>query len=194
MKALEERILREGKVENDSLIRVDGFLNQQVDIAFMDELAKEFRRLFADAAPDKIMTAEVSGIPIACSVAREFGSIPVVFARKGVPVMEDEQVYGSPAKSFTKGTYATMRVGKGFIKPGEKVLIIDDFLAHGEAGLAMCDLIRQAGAEVVGFGAVIEKQQQGGRLKLRTIGVDVCSLAIVKDIKDGRIEFTESGR
>lgn len=189
MKALEEKIIKEGQAIGSEIVKVDGFINHQIDVAFMDEMGDEFARIFSDAKPTKIMTVEASGIPIACSTARSMGNLPVVFAKKAAPNTMTEEFYGAEARSFTKGTVSVLRISKKYLNPGERLLIIDDFLAHGEAGTALCDLAKQAGAEVVGFGAAIEKKFQGGAEKLRALGVRVESLAVIEKITDGVIEF-----
>ena len=189
MKALEEKILKEGEAIGTEIVKVDGFLNHRIDAKFMDEMGEEFARLFADEKPEKILTVEASGIAIACSAARSFGYIPVVFAKKAAPNTMTEDFYAAEAKSFTKGTVSVLRVAKKYIEKGDKVLILDDFLASGEAGIALCEIVRSAGAEIAGFGAAVEKRFQGGAERLRSLGIKVKSLAVIDRIEDGRIVF-----
>lgn len=189
MKALEDKIVREGQAIGSEIVKVDGFINHQIDVAFMDEMGDEIARIFKDAGATKILTVEASGIPIACSAARSMGNLPVVFAKKAAPNTMTEEFYGAEARSFTKGTVSVLRISKKYLQKGEKVLIIDDFLAHGEAGTALCEIVKMAGAEVVGFSAAIEKKFQGGAEKIREFGVRVESLAVIERITDGIIEF-----
>jgi xanthine phosphoribosyltransferase len=191
MERLKKRILEEGMAIGREIVKVDHFLNHQIDVAFIEELAEEFRNRFSDCRPNKILTVESSGIAIACETAKRFSKIPVVFAKKAAPNTLVEGYYCAPAKSFTKGIVSTLRVSKNFLGSQDKILIIDDFLASGEAALALCELCRQGGAEVLGIGAVIEKQFQGGGKKLRSKGYRVESLAVIKEIKDGLIAFDE---
>lgn len=191
MERLKKRILEEGMAIGREIVKVDHFLNHQIDVAFIEELAEEFRNRFSDCRPNKILTVESSGIAIACETAKRFSKIPVVFAKKAAPNTLVEGYYCALAKSFTKGIVSTLRVSKNFLGSQDKILIIDDFLASGEAALALCELCRQGGAEVLGIGAVIEKQFQGGGKKLRSKGYRVESLAVIKEIKDGLIAFDE---
>lgn len=189
MKALEEKILTEGQAVGTEAVKVDGFLNHQIDVQFMSELGKAFKERFADVSVDKILTVEASGIAIACMTAPCFGYPPVVFAKKTKPNTMTDEFYGAEAKSFTKGTVSIIRVSKKYLNAGDHVLILDDFLAHGEAALAMTELVKQAGANVAGIGAVIEKGFQGGGQRLREAGYRLESLAIIKKIEDGKITF-----
>lgn len=189
MKALKEKILTEGQAIGNGIVKVDGFLNHQIDVKFMDELGKEFGRRFKDAEIDKILTVEASGIAIACMTAPYFAYPPVVFAKKTAPNTMTEEFYGAEARSFTKGTVSMIRVSKKYLSEGDRVLILDDFLAHGEASMAMTQLVKQAGGTVAGIGAVIEKGFQGGGRKLREAGYRLESLAIIEKIEDGIIQF-----
>ena len=189
MKLLEDRIRQDGTGIGSELIKVDSFLNHQVDIALTDELGKEFARLFADCGATKVLTVEASGIPVACATARAMGNLPLVFAKKTAPNTMTEGKYSAPVKSFTKGSLFTIMVSKSFLNAGDKVLIVDDFLATGEAAIGLLDLIRQAGARCVGFGAVIEKEWQGGHERLAELGYKVESLAIISSMQDGNIVF-----
>lgn len=191
MDRLKKKILEEGKTIGSEIVKVDHFLNHQIDVSFMGEIGEEFKNRFSDCNPNKILTVESSGIAMACETAKFFSQIPVVFAKKTAPNTLVEGYYCAPAKSFTKGIVSTLRVSKNFLGPKDKVLIIDDFLASGEAAIALCDLCRQGGAEVLGIGAVIEKKFQGGGKKLRDKGYRVESLAVIKEIRDGQIFFDE---
>lgn len=189
MKLLEEKIVTEGSAIGTEVVKVDGFLNHQIDVAFMDKLGEEFGKRFSEVKVDKILTVEASGIAIACMTAPYFNYPPVVFAKKTVPSTMTDEFYGAEARSFTKGTVSVIRVSKNYLNQGDKILILDDFLAHGEASLAMTKLVEQAGGKVVGIGAVIEKGFQGGGKKLRDAGYHLESLAIIKEIDNGKITF-----
>ncbi len=189
MKLLEDRIIQDGTCIGTEIVKVDSFLNHQLDVALFDAMGEEFARLFAAEKPSKILTVESSGIPIACAAARALGNLPVVFAKKSAPSTMIDGAYTSDVMSFTKGTVSTIRVAKPFLSPEDRILIIDDFLASGAAGMGLLDLIAQAGAKCVGFGAAIEKAHQGGEEKLREAGIKVECLAVIASIKDGKIEF-----
>lgn len=189
MKQLKEKIRKEGRVVGTEILKVDGFLNHRLDVAFLEELGKEFGRRFADAGVNKLLTVEASGIAVACMAAPYFNYSPVVFAKKATPSTMTEEFYGAEAKSFTKGTVSIIRVAKKYLEKNDRVLILDDFLAHGEAAMAMAGLIEQAGAQVAGIGAVIEKGFQGGGKKLKDAGYRLESLAIIEKMEDGVITF-----
>lgn len=192
MEELKKKILTEGQAIGTQIVKVDGFLNHQIDVAFMEKMGKEFARRFDGVKVDKILTVEASGIAIACLTAPFFGYPRVVFAKKTQPSTMTDEFYGAEAKSFTKGTVSVVRIAKQFISPGERVLIMDDFLAHGEAAMAMAQLVGQAGGKVEGFGVVIEKAFQGGGEKLKQKGYRVESLVTIEKIVDGEITFRES--
>jgi len=189
MEALKDRILADGVAIGTEIIKVDSFLNHQIDVALLDEIGREFARRFEGCGVTKILTVEASGIAVACMAARHFGNIPVLFAKKASPNTMTEEFYGTEVKSFTKGTTSVIRVSKKYLNRDDKVLIIDDFLAHGEAAAGMAELVAQAGAEVVGVGAVIEKRFQGGGARLLEKGLRVESLAVIESIRDGKINF-----
>lgn len=189
MKALIDKIRNEGEAIGTQIVKVDGFVNHQIDVKFMREMGQEFRNRFGETKVDKILTVEASGIAIACLTALAFDFPRVVFAKKMTPNTMVDGFYESEAKSFTKGTISMLRVSKKFLEPGDRVLIIDDFLAHGEAALAMADIVDQAGATIVGFGIVIEKAFQGGGEKLKQAGYRVESLAVIDKIENGVIFF-----
>lgn len=192
MLSLEEKIVHDGVALGTQIVKVDSFLNHQIDVAFLREIGQEFARLFAPKRPQKILTMESSGIACALAAAQALGDLPVVFAKKTVPSTLVEEVWHADVRSFTKGTISRAVVARKFLTAGERVLIIDDFLAHGEAGLGMIDICRQAGAVVVGLGAAIEKEFQGGGARVReALGEDapLHSLAVISQIKDGVISF-----
>ena len=190
MQALKDKILSEGQVIGDDILKVDGFLNHQIDTKFLEEIGCEFKKRFEGCKVDKILTVEASGIAVACETAKQFGSVPVVFAKKAKPNTIVEGCYSAEARSFTKGTVANLRVVKRFVSEGEKVLILDDFLASGEAAVALIRIAEKAGAEVVGFGAVIDKTFQGGRKRIQDMGVRVEALASIERFENGKPIFT----
>ena len=168
MELLKQRILQDGKVKPGHILKVDSFLNHQMDVAFLEEIGREFRRRFAGCQVDRILTIEASGIGIACLAAPAFDHVPVVFAKKNKTKNIDGNVYLSQVESFTQGKRPyPIFVSKEFLHPGERVLLIDDFLANGSALSALIDLVHQAGAQVVGAGIVIEKAFQGGGRSFR---------------------------
>ena len=189
MKLLEDRIKKDGTCIGTEIVKVDSFLNHQIDVALVRALGEEFARLFKDERPNKILTIEASGIPIAFAAAQALGDIPVVFAKKSAPSTMIEDAYTADVKSFTKGTVSTVRVAHQYLSKEDRVLIIDDFLASGEAGLGLVKLLEEAGAKCVGFGAAIEKEHQGGHARLEALGIRVESLAVISSIKDGEIVF-----
>ena len=192
MHSLEEKIVHDGLALGTQIVKVDSFLNHQIDVAFLHEIGDEFARLFADKRPTKILTMESSGIGCAIAAAQALGDLPVLFAKKTVPSTMVEDIWYADVKSFTKGTVSRAVVARKFLGAGERVLIIDDFLAHGEAGMGMIEICRQAGAVVVGMGAVIEKEFQGGGARIREAlgdGAELHSLAVISQIRDGVISF-----
>ena len=190
MKALEERILRDGQVRPGNILKVDSFLNHQIDIAFMNEMGKEFRRVFADKHVTKILTIEASGIAIA-SITAQYFQVPIVFAKKTKTINLDGSLYTTKVKSYTHRTTYDVVVSKKFLTSDDRVLIIDDFLANGCAARGLIDLVEQAGAVLEGVGIVIEKGFQGGGRELRESGVDVRSLAIIESMSDNNLVFRD---
>ena len=190
MKILEERIRRDGIVKAGNVLKVDSFLNHQMDVALFDEMGKEFKRLFADRPINKILTIEASGIGIACIAAQHF-HVPVVFAKKTQSINIDGEVYSTKIESFTHKRIYDVIVSQKYIEPTDHVLIIDDFLANGCAVRGLIELIRNAGATVEGVGIAIEKGQQTGGKLLREEGIRVESLAIIESMDDvtGEIVF-----
>lgn len=189
MELLKEKILREGTIIDNRIIKVDNFINHQLDIKLLNEIGKEFRKRFQGEKVDKILTIEASGIAIASIVAQYFDFVPVVFAKKTESVTLDSNTYNTEVYSFTKEKTYTVRVSKNFIRKDEKVLIIDDFLASGAAILGLLDILGQADAKTVGAGIVIEKGFQPGRDILEKHNLRIESLAIVESISNNRICF-----
>lgn len=190
MKLLEDRIRKDGKIFEGNILKVDSFINHQIDVAFLNEIGKEFKRLFADCEITRILTIEASGIGIACIVAQYF-NVPVVFAKKTQTVNIAGDVYTSKVESYTHKRVYDIIVSKEFLHPHDKVLIIDDFLAKGSALCGLINLIRDAKAEVVGAGIVIEKAYQNGGKLIRDMGVRVESLAKVINMSGDKIEFID---
>ncbi len=188
MRELEERIRREGIVEDGDVLKVDAFLNHQMDVALFEAMGREWARLFAGEEINKLLTIEASGIGIACLAARQFG-VPVVFAKKSRTRNISGDVYQAEAPSFTHGTVNTVMVSKRFLLPTDRLLLIDDFLANGGALEGLIALADQAGATVVGAGVAIEKAFQPGGDRLRARGVRVEALARIKAMSPGHIEF-----
>lgn len=190
MNFLEERIMRDGIVKEGNVLKVDSFLNHQMDIRLFDQIGEEFKRRFADVPVDKILTIEASGIGIACIAARYF-DVPVIFAKKSKSINIEGEVYVAEVESFTHKCRNQILVSKKFLNAGENVLIIDDFLANGCALQGLISIVTAAGASVSGIGIVIEKGfQQGGQI-IRNLGYRLESLAIVDsmDAEDGTIRF-----
>ena len=192
MNFCEERILKDGVVKEGNVLKVDSFLNHQMDVQFLDEAGKEFHRRFADKPITKILTIEASGIAIACSVARYF-NVPIVFAKKSKSVNIDGEMYTAEVESFTHKCRNQIIVSKKFLCEGDRVLIIDDFLANGCALQGLISITESAGATVDGIGIVIEKGFQIGGRVIRNLGYHLESLAIVEemDAKKKTVVFRE---
>ena len=190
MKLLEEKILKDGVIKSGNVLKVDSFLNHQIDVPFVAELGKELKRLFADRPINKILTIEASGIGIACVAAMYFG-VPVVFAKKSSGSNMDKDVYFTQIYSYTHNKNNDVVVSKRFLSKEDHVLIIDDFLANGCALEGLIDIVRQSGGTVEGVGVAIEKGFQGGGDKLRKAGINLHSLAIINkmDAKTNTVEF-----
>lgn len=189
MKALEEKILAEGRVYPGNVLKVGSFLNHQIDVAFMQKIGREFYEHFKDENITKILTIETSGIPIACSVAECFG-VPVLFAKKNKTKNLSDDCYVTDIHSYTHGNTYQAKIEKQFLSSKDNVLIIDDFLANGCATEGLLDIIDQAGAKCAGCGIVIEKAFQPGGQKLREKGLNVVSLARIAELTDdGKIVF-----
>lgn len=188
MKELEERILRDGRNLGGGILKVDSFVNHQVDPLLMDACGREFARRFASVQATKVLTAEISGIAPALTTAIHLG-LPVVYARKTKPITMPDQVYLTLAPSHTKGRTVELIVSPEYLANNERVLIIDDFLASGQTILGLVRLAEASGSKIVGIGALIEKSFEGGRDALQSLGVPVESLACITKMEDGKIEF-----
>lgn len=189
LELLEERIRRDGKIRNGDVLKVDSFLNHQMDVGLFAEIGKEFKRLFGDCGVTKILTIEASGIGIACVTAQFFG-VPVIFAKKNKTKNIAGDVYTSKVESFTHGKVYDIIVSKEFLSSEDRVLIIDDFLANGSALQGLIKLVEDAGAAVVGAGICVEKAFQPGGELIRGMGIRVESLARIKSMSvEGGVEF-----
>ena len=192
MQLLKDRIRKDGKIKEGNVLKVDSFLNHQMDVKLFQEIGKEFKRRFADEEITKILTIEASGIGIAC-VAAEVFDVPVVFAKKTQTKNIAGDVYTTKVESFTHGRVYDIIVSKEFLGKGDKVLLIDDFLANGKALEGLAELVTKSGSELVGAGVVIEKGFQVGGDIIRSKGIHLESLAIVEsmDEKTGEVVFRD---
>ncbi len=192
MKILEDRIRRDGMVLPGDVLKIDSFLNQQMDVKLFTQLAEEFARRYDGEGINKVLTVEASGIGIACITALALGC-NAIYAKKHPSHNRSKDAWSAPVHSYTHGVDYMMTVSKEFIEPGDRILLVDDFLATGSALVALAGIVRQAGAEVVGAGIVVEKAYQGGHDKLTGMGIRVESLARIKsmDAEKGAIEFCE---
>lgn len=192
MNFLEERIMKDGIIKEGNVLKVDSFLNHQMDIALFNEMGKEWKKRFADKEINKILTIEASGIGIACVAAQHFG-VPVVFAKKAKSINIAGDVYTAEVESFTHKNKNQVIVSKDFLNPEDKVLLIDDFLANGCALQGLISIVHEAGATVEGIGIAIEKGFQSGGRIIRNFGYQLESLAIVEemDAEAGTIRFRE---
>ncbi len=192
MKALEEKILKEGKVLPGNILKVGSFLNHQIDVDFTMEMGKEIAGLFANDGVNKILTIETSGIPIAVAAGAAM-HVPVVFAKKHKSSNVSGEVLSTVVHSYTHGTDYTVVVERDYLSKSDNVLIVDDFLANGKALKGLIDIIAQAGASVAGASCAIEKGFQKGGDELRADGIKVCSLAIIDSMDDCKISFRKQG-
>ncbi len=190
MEGMKERILREGKNLGNGILKVDSFINHQVDPELMDACGAEFARAFAHVGATRVLTAEISGIAPALATARHL-KLPVVYARKSKPVTMPDQVYLTIAPSHTKGRMVELIVSPEYLARGEKVLIIDDFLASGATIQGLARLTQAAGADLVGIGTLIEKSFEGGRENLAYLNIPIVSLVCITSMDDGKIIFGE---
>src|SRR5512133_3062187 len=190
MKELKDRILRDGQVLGNGILKVDSFINHQVDPALMDACGREFAKRFAKVQATKILTAEISGIAPALTTAIHMG-LPVVYARKTKPVTMPDQVYLTLAPSHTTGRMVELIVSPEYLANNEKVLIIDDFLATGQTILGLARLAEASGSKIVGIGALIEKIFEGGRDVLKPLNVPIHSLACITAMEEDRVLFGE---
>lgn len=187
MKLLEDRILEDGIIINNDILKVDSFINHQIDVSLTRALAKEIATLYPGV--NKILTIETSGIPLAFAVAEELNNLPLVFAKKSKSAIVGNDVYKAEIKSFTRNICSTVTVSQKYLNNQDVILIVDDFLAEGNASLGLIDLCNQANAKVIGVAVAIEKGFQGGRKKLEDLGIKVYSGACVKAFKDNKPIF-----
>jgi len=188
MEALIERIKKDGVVRQDDVLKVDSFLNHQVDVELLDKIGKEFYEYFKNSGITKILTIEASGIAIAMATARYF-KLPFVFAKKTDSQNLDREAYSESVFSYTRKMDYRIRISKNYLSAEDRVLILDDFLAQGNALVGLIGLVRQAGAKTAGIGVVIEKGFQNGGDMFRNMGYDIHSLVIVDSLTDGKIVF-----
>lgn len=190
MQLLKDRIMKDGIVKAGNVLKVDSFLNHQIDIKLMNEIGKEFYRRFKDKNITKILTIEASGIAVA-SIAAQYFDVPIVFAKKAQSINLDGDSYTTKIQSYTHKKIYDVIVSKKYIKPEDHILVIDDFLANGCALLGLIELVQSAGATLEGIGIVIEKGFQSGGAQIRGMGIDLQSLAIIKSMDDttGEIVF-----
>jgi xanthine phosphoribosyltransferase len=191
MQELKDRILLEGKNLGNGILKVDGFINHQVDPALMNACGKEFARRFRNANASKVLTAEISGIAPALTTALHLG-LPVVYARKHKPITMPDQVFLTLSPSHTKGRMVELIISPEYLAGGERVLIIDDFLATGATILGLARLAETAGARIVGIGTLIEKSFEGGRSVLAPLGVQIESLACIRSMDGDQIVFEDT--
>ena len=190
MEKLKETIRNKGTITEDNILHVDSFINYQMDVKLFNEIGKEFKERFKNEKIDKILTVESAGIGISAITSQYFDCVPVVFGKKMDRVSRDALgIYKSEVYSFTKNTLYNVVVKDNLIKKGEKILIIDDFLANASGAFALMDIVKQAGAEVVGVGIVIEKAFQKGRENLENKGIRVESLVSIEKIENGKFEI-----
>lgn len=191
MKLLEERILKDGNVLGENILKVDSFLTHQVDYKLMKEMAKVLADKYSSQGVTKVVTIEASGIAPAAYVA-ECLDVPMIFAKKHKNITMTEGILTAEVYSFTKQVTSTVSIASKFLSAEDKVLIVDDFLANGQAAKGLIDIIKQAGAQVVGVGIVIEKSFQDGRQLLIDSGVEVTSLARIEKFENGQVVFTQA--
>lgn len=192
MKKLEERIKADGRYLPGDILKIDSFLNHQIDVKLVEDIGEEFHRLFADTNPTKILTIESSGIAIASMTARYFGYIPVIYAKKTLAANMSENAYEAKEVSYTRNIEYTVQVAKEYLNDQDRVLIIDDFLARGEAMNSLISICDQAKAKIVGCGTVVSKAYQPGEKRIRNLGYEVKVLARIVYMDENKIEFEES--
>jgi xanthine phosphoribosyltransferase len=190
MEALKQRILSEGSNLGGGILKVDGFINHQVDPALMQACGMRLAELFRNVRATRVLTAEISGIAPALTTAMQL-KLPVVYARKTKPITMPDQIFLTLAPSHTKGRTVELIVSPEYLGPGEQVLIIDDFLASGQTIMGLVRLAQAAGASIVGIGALIEKRFEGGRQLLARLDVPIHALAVITDMDEGRIVFAD---
>jgi len=190
MQALKERILREGVDLGRGILKVDSFINHQVDPTLMLEAGRELAAYFAQSGATKVLTAEISGIAPALTTALAL-DIPLIYARKSKPVTMTDPVYVEAAPSHTKGLSVFLMASPEYLRPTDRILIVDDFLASGQTIMALVRMVRHAGAELVGVGALIEKAFEGGRAELELLSVPLHALVVITEMSSGQISFAE---
>lgn len=190
MQLLKDRILKDGIVKPGNILKVDSFLNHQMDIALINEIGKEFRSRFSDCPVTKILTIEASGIGIACITAQYF-NVPVIFAKKAQSLNLDGEMYTTKVESFTHKKVYDVILSKKFLRPEDHVLLIDDFLANGCALLGLIDIVKKSGATLEGAGIVIEKGFQNGGKQIRDMDIRLESLAVIDSMSDSSLSFRE---
>lgn len=188
LELLKDNIVKYGEILEGNIIKVDSFLNHQVDTSLLNEVGKEFKKIFSEEKVDKILTAEVSGIAIAAIVAQYF-KVPMVFARKTESKNLDKETYESEVYSYTKDKNYKIRVSRKYLREGENILIIDDFLANGKAVEGLIDIVNKAKCKLIGVGVVIEKGFQAGGKNIREKGIRLEPLAIIESIENGEFRF-----
>lgn len=190
MKILEDRILKEGIIINNDILKVDSFVNHQIDTKLVEQTSEDIASQFEKA--DRILTIETSGIPVALGVAQKMGYIPLVFAKKSKSAtLNPENCYQAEIKSFTRNVVSTCSVDRRYLHKGEKVLIVDDFLAEGNASLGLCKILKEAGCQIVGVAVLIEKRFQGGRTRLEEQGIKVYACASIDKFENNKPIFHE---
>jgi xanthine phosphoribosyltransferase len=187
MDLLKQRILAEGKNLGRGILKIDSFLNHQIDAQLMEVVGERIAAEFVGARPSRVLTAEVSGLIPAAMVGKALGNVPVVYARKHKPITMMEPVFIETAPSHTKGNEVSLMVSPEFLHPNDRILIVDDFLATGRTIDALCRIVQNAGGELVGIAAVVEKTFEGGRDMLSTWGVPIYAAATIVDMSEGRI-------
>ncbi|MFC0211138.1 xanthine phosphoribosyltransferase [Paenibacillus chartarius] len=190
MELLKKRILEVGAVVSDQILKLDAILNHQVDPQLIKAIGQEFARLFGESKPTKVLTVESSGIPIAYATAYELG-VPLVFARRKKPVTMVDDLYVERVPSFTKGIVTDIMVASEFLKADDRVLLVDDFIANGDAARGLIRIIERSGAELLGVGIAVEKAFQAGGSSIRERGIRVESLARIASLEGGRITFAD---
>ena len=190
MEILKERILKEGRAAGEGILKVDNFLNHQIDVQLMEQIGEEFYRIFKDKHITKVLTIEASGIAIGVFVARALG-VPLVFAKKTMSKNMDGEILTASIMSYTKGLVYLINVAKKFINEKDNILLIDDFLANGSALLGLAEIVHKGGANLIGAGIVIEKSYQPGRKRAEDADIDVHSLVSIAEIKEGAVVFKE---
>ena len=187
MESLKKRIVADGKNLGGGILKIDSFLNHQIDAVLMEQIGEEIGHLFADKKPTRILTAEVSGLIPAAMVGKAMNNIPVVYARKRKPITMKEPVFIETAPSHTKGNEVALMVSPEFLNASDRILIVDDFLASGKTIDALVRIVKSAGAELLGIAAVVEKSFEGGRELLEQWDVPIVAMATITDMSDGKI-------